>query len=118
MSTLSRRGSRALSAAAIGAAAMVMAACSSSSSGGSSSAAASTATSPSTSAVASASATTATSSSTPTSTLPKTLVFSPIGLQVPAMKGLSVGVTGYGRSKGWDVIARTPPLTPASRSSR
>ena len=42
----------------------------------------------------------------------KTLVFSPIGLQVPAMKGLSEGVTGYGKSQGWEVIVQDPSLDP------
>ena len=114
MSTFSRRGSRALTTVAIGAVALVMAACSSSSSGGSSSAAPSSA-APSTSAVASSSAATATSSSAAATTLPKTLVFSPIGLQVPAMKGLSVGVAGYGKSKGWNVIVQDPALDPAKQ---
>jgi len=42
------------------------------------------------------------------STLPKTLVFSPLSLQPPALKGLSEGVKGYAGSKGWDVIVQDP----------
>jgi ABC-type sugar transport system substrate-binding protein len=40
--------------------------------------------------------------------LPKTLVFSPLALSPPALKGLSVGVTGYAKSKGWTVITQDP----------
>src|SRR5690349_6197057 len=42
----------------------------------------------------------------------KTIVFSPIGLQVPAMKQLSEGVTGYGQSKGVKVTIQDPKLDP------
>jgi ABC-type sugar transport system substrate-binding protein len=42
----------------------------------------------------------------------KTIVFSPIGLQVPAMKQLSEGVTGYGQSKGVKVTIQDPNLDP------
>lgn len=42
----------------------------------------------------------------------KTIVFSPLGLQIPAMKGLSEGVTGYGKSKGFEVIVQDPNLDP------
>ena len=42
------------------------------------------------------------------STLPKTLVFSPLSLAPPALKGLSEGVKGYAGSKGWDVIVQDP----------
>lgn len=61
-----------------------------------------------------ASPTTSTSptGSSAATTLPKTLVFSPIGLQVPAMKGLSEGVTGYAGSQGWKVIVQDPSLDP------
>jgi len=40
--------------------------------------------------------------------LPKTLVFSPLSLAPPALKGLSEGVKGYAKSKGWDVIVQDP----------
>jgi ABC-type sugar transport system substrate-binding protein len=40
--------------------------------------------------------------------LPKTLVFSPLSLAPPALKGLSEGVKGYAGSKGWDVIIQDP----------
>jgi len=49
------------------------------------------------------------------SSLAKTLVFSPIGLQVPAMKGLSEGVQGYGGSQGWEVIVQDPSLDPTKQ---
>ena len=42
----------------------------------------------------------------------KTIAFSPIGLAIPAMKGLSEGVTGYGKSKGYDVIVQDPNMDP------
>ena len=42
----------------------------------------------------------------------KTIVFSPLGLQVPAMKQLSEGVTGYGQSKGVKVTIQDPKLDP------
>src|SRR5689334_10240484 len=40
--------------------------------------------------------------------LPKTLVFSPLSLAPPALKGLSEGVKAYAGSKGWDVIVQDP----------
>jgi ribose transport system substrate-binding protein len=42
----------------------------------------------------------------------KTVVFSPLGLQIPAMKGLSEGVKGYGSSKGYEVVVQDPKLDP------
>jgi ABC-type sugar transport system substrate-binding protein len=39
---------------------------------------------------------------------PKTLVFSPLSLAPPALKGLSEGVKGYASSKGWEVIVQDP----------
>jgi ABC-type sugar transport system substrate-binding protein len=42
----------------------------------------------------------------------KTIVFSPLGLQIPAMKQLSEGVQGYGKSKGYEVIVQDPKLDP------
>ena len=42
----------------------------------------------------------------------QTIVFSPLGLQIPAMKQLSEGVQGYGESKGYDVIVQDPKLDP------
>ena len=39
-------------------------------------------------------------------TATKTLVFSPLSLAPPALKGLSEGVKGYGGSKGWDVVVQ------------
>jgi ABC-type sugar transport system substrate-binding protein len=40
--------------------------------------------------------------------LPKTLVFSPLSLAPPALKGLSDGVQGYASSKGWEVLVQDP----------
>ena len=50
------------------------------------------------------------------STLPKTLVFSPLSLQPPALKGLSEGVKGYAGSKGWDVIVQDPNFDPTKQT--
>jgi len=46
------------------------------------------------------------------STDSKTIVFSPLGLQIPAMKQLSEGVQAYGKDKGYDVIVQDPKLDP------
>ncbi len=40
--------------------------------------------------------------------LPKTLVFSPLSLAPPALKGLSEGVKGYAGGKSWEVIVQDP----------
>jgi ABC-type sugar transport system substrate-binding protein len=50
------------------------------------------------------------------SSLPKTLVFSPLSLQPPALKGLSVGVQGYGKSKGWKVQVQDPNFDPTKQA--
>jgi len=42
----------------------------------------------------------------------KTVVFSPLGLQIPAMKQLSEGVKAYGSEKGYEVIVQDPKLDP------
>ncbi|WP_062202076.1 sugar ABC transporter substrate-binding protein [Demequina salsinemoris] len=49
------------------------------------------------------------------SDLPQTLVFSPIALQIPAMQGLSDGVTHYGGDQGWEVIVQDPDLDPSTQ---
>lgn len=41
-------------------------------------------------------------------TLPKTLVFSPLALAIPAMKQLSTGVQAYGGAKGWKIQVQDP----------
>ena len=46
------------------------------------------------------------------STANKTIVFSPLGLQIPAMKQLSEGVQHYGTEKGYEVIVQDPKLDP------
>ncbi len=40
----------------------------------------------------------------------KTIVFSPLGLQIPAMKQLSEGVKAYGAEKGYEVTIQDPKL--------
>jgi ABC-type sugar transport system substrate-binding protein len=52
------------------------------------------------------------------STLPKTLVFSPLSLAPPALKGLSEGVKGYAGSKGWDVIVQDPNFDPTKQTQQ
>ena len=47
----------------------------------------------------------------------KTIVFSPLGLQIPAMKGLSEGVKGYGASKGFEIIVQDPGLNPQKQAT-
>jgi ABC-type sugar transport system substrate-binding protein len=42
----------------------------------------------------------------------KSIAFSPLALKIPAMKGLSEGVKGYGSSKGYSVIVQDPNLDP------
>lgn len=42
----------------------------------------------------------------------KTIVFSPLGLQIPAMKQLSEGVKAYGTEKGYQVTIQDPKLDP------
>jgi ABC-type sugar transport system substrate-binding protein len=74
---------------------LLLAACSSSGSSSSSS----------TAAAGSTAGNTAGSSS---GTLPKTLVFSPLALAIPAMKQLSTGVQAYGGAKGWKIQVQDP----------
>jgi ribose transport system substrate-binding protein len=42
----------------------------------------------------------------------KTIVFSPLGLQIPAMQDLSKGVQDIGKSQGYTVIVQDPKLNP------
>ncbi|WP_030439545.1 sugar ABC transporter substrate-binding protein [Actinoplanes subtropicus] len=50
--------------------------------------------------------------------LPKTLVFSPLSLAPPALKGLAEGVQGYAKSKGWDVIVQDPNFDATKQSQQ
>jgi ABC-type sugar transport system substrate-binding protein len=50
--------------------------------------------------------------------LPKTLVFSPLSLAPPALKGLSEGVKGYASSKGWQVIVQDPNFDATKQSQQ
>ena len=102
MSSSRPRSTRALSGLALGAVPLLLAACGSSSS--SSAAPSSTSTPP--------------AAAPPASTLPKTLVFSPLSLAPPALKGLSSGVTGYGKSKGWETIIQDPNFDPHEAGDR
>jgi ABC-type sugar transport system substrate-binding protein len=47
--------------------------------------------------------------------LPKTLVFSPLSLKPPALKGLSEGVKAYGGSQGWQIIVQDPDFDPTKQ---
>jgi ribose transport system substrate-binding protein len=42
----------------------------------------------------------------------KTIVFSPLGLKIPAMQQLSEGVKHYGEEKGYEVIIQDPNMDP------
>jgi len=50
--------------------------------------------------------------------LPKTLVFSPLSLAPPALKGLSEGVKAYAGSKGWEVIVQDPNFDAAKQTQQ
>jgi ABC-type sugar transport system substrate-binding protein len=89
VSTSVWRSHRAASACALGAATLLLAACGSTS-------------------TASSTSTAAASGSAGAAALPKTLVFSPLSLAPPALKGLSEGVKGYAKSKGWEVLVQDP----------
>jgi ABC-type sugar transport system substrate-binding protein len=56
--------------------------------------------------------------STAAAALPKTLVFSPLSLAPPALKGLSEGVKGYAGSKGWEVIVQDPNFDPSKQTQQ
>lgn len=42
----------------------------------------------------------------------KAIAFSPLALQIPAMKGLSEGVQGYAKGKGYSVLVQDPNMNP------
>jgi ABC-type sugar transport system substrate-binding protein len=50
--------------------------------------------------------------------LPKTLVFSPLSLAPPALKGLSEGVKGYGGAHGWEIITQDPNFDAAKQTQQ
>jgi ABC-type sugar transport system substrate-binding protein len=50
--------------------------------------------------------------------LPKTLVFSPLSLAPPALKGLSEGVKHYAEAKGWQVIVQDPNFDPTKQTQQ
>ncbi|CUR59386.1 exported hypothetical protein [metagenome] len=45
----------------------------------------------------------------------QSIVFSPLGLQIPAMQDLAKGVEGYGKSKGFTVTVQDPALDPTKQ---
>jgi ABC-type sugar transport system substrate-binding protein len=95
VSIIRSRRTRALSALALGSAVLMLAACSSSDG---------------TAATGNPAA-----SGGAKSTLPKTLVFSPLSLKPPALKGLSEGLKGYGGAQGWQVIVQDPNFDPTKQ---
>ncbi len=50
--------------------------------------------------------------------LQKTIVFSPLSLQPPALKGLADALTGYSKSKGWKAIVQDPNFDPAKQNQQ
>jgi ABC-type sugar transport system substrate-binding protein len=116
---------RALALAATGAITLVLAACGSSGDAATTTTPAAATSSPA-AATSSPAATTASAAGSETggsggsggSTLPKTLVFSPLSLQPPALKGLSEGVQGYAGSKGWQVIVQDPNFDPTKQQQQ
>jgi ABC-type sugar transport system substrate-binding protein len=61
---------------------------------------------------------TASSNGPSAAALPKTLVFSPLSLAPPALKGLSEGVKAYAGTKGWEVIVQDPNFDPAKQTQQ
>ncbi|GAA4113133.1 hypothetical protein GCM10022215_10090 [Nocardioides fonticola] len=47
----------------------------------------------------------------------KTIAFSPLGLQIPAMAGLAEGVKGYSQGKGFDVLVQDPNQDPQKQAT-
>jgi ABC-type sugar transport system substrate-binding protein len=50
--------------------------------------------------------------------LQKTVVFSPLSLQPPALKGLADALTGYSKSKGWKAIVQDPNFDPTKQNQQ
>ncbi len=50
--------------------------------------------------------------------LQKTIVFSPLSLQPPALKGLADALTGYSKSKGWKAIVQDPNFDPTKQNQQ
>jgi ABC-type sugar transport system substrate-binding protein len=63
-------------------------------------------------------ATSAAASPAGASTLPKTVVFSPLSLAPPALKGLSEGLKGYAGKNGWEVIVQDPNFDPTKQTQQ
>src|SRR5689334_6642961 len=63
-------------------------------------------------------ATSATPGSGSTKALPKTIVFSPLSLQPPALKGLSEALKGIGGAAGWKVIVQDPNFDPTKQAQQ
>ena len=63
-------------------------------------------------------ATSTTPGSGSTKALPKTIVFSPLSLQPPALKGLSEALKGIAGGAGWKVIVQDPNFDPTKQSQQ
>ena len=50
--------------------------------------------------------------------LQKTVVFSPLSLQPPALKGLADALSSYSKSKGWKAIVQDPNFDPAKQNQQ
>ena len=50
--------------------------------------------------------------------LQKTVVFSPLSLQPPALKGLADALTGYSKSKGWKAVLQDPNFDAAKQTQQ
>ena len=50
--------------------------------------------------------------------LQKTIVFSPLSLQPPALKGLADALTGYAGKKGWKAVVQDPNFDPAKQNQQ
>lgn len=102
MTSLRVRPARAAVAVTFGVTALLTAACGGGSSTGTSTSSAAS------SAAAQASSAAAATTAAAASTLPKTLVFSPLSLAPPALKNLSEGVKAYAGKQSWEVIVQDP----------
>ena len=98
-----------LAGAAVVGCALVVAACGSGSSAGTSPGSSAAGTSSGTSSAA------ADVASGPARATKKTIVFSPLALNIPALKGLSEGLKQYGGGKGYEILIQDPKYDPNSQ---
>jgi ABC-type sugar transport system substrate-binding protein len=92
MSTTPRHTTRALSGLAVGALALALAGCGTSGTDSSG------------------------ASASGSKKLEKTIVFSPLTLKAPALKGLADALNGYATSQGWKVIVQDPNFDPTKQN--